>query len=151
MNRQNRSSNQRSGTILEVQIQKNICASILSKAKTYKKIQQKLGDPQKWTFLNLEIKTFKTFFLPIFFFFWGGVSSKTKIMLFGGQNKIVFNLNFKFVCLRLFFIVKISFKPIFTQKYWYLSPLEFFENENFDAPAPERGAHTSANILDLDF
>ena len=49
------------------------------------------------------------------------------------------------------FIVKISFKPIFTQKYWYLSPLEFFENENFDAPAPERGAHTSANILDLDF
>ena len=81
----------------------------------------------------------------------GGVSSKTKIMLFGGQNKIVFKLNFKFVCLRLFFIVKISFKPIFTKKYWYLSPLEFFENENFDAPALERGAHTSANILDLDF
>ena len=49
------------------------------------------------------------------------------------------------------FYCKNKLQANFHKKYWYLSPLEFFENENFDAPALERGAHTSANILDLDF
>ena len=34
----------------------------------------------------------------------------------------------------------------FHKKYYYLGPLEFFENENFDMHAPAR-----AEILELDF
>ena len=56
-----------------------------------------------------------------------------------------------FVFLRLFFIVRGSFVPIFIKKYWYLSPLEFFENENFDARAPARAARARAETSDLDF
>ena len=37
------------------------------------------------------------------------------------------------------------------QKYWYISPLEFFENENFDGRASARAARARAETLDLDF
>ena len=35
--------------------------------------------------------------------------------------------------------------PLFTKKHYYLGPLEFFENENFDA-----NAKVHAEILDLE-
>ena len=49
----------------------------------------------------------------------------------------------------MFFIVRGSFVPIFTKKYLYLSPLEFFENENFDARAPKLRIWTSKIMPDL--
>ena len=50
------------------------------------------------------------FFLVVFL-------QKPKTRFFGGKNKIVLKLKFKFVFLRLFFFVKGSFVPIFTNKY----------------------------------
>ena len=49
----------------------------------------------------------------------------------------------------MFFIVRESFVSIFTKKYWYLSPLEIFENENFDVRAPARATRTRTEILDF--
>ena len=81
-------------------------------------------------------------------FLFGCFFQKPKTRFFGGKNKIVLKLKFKFVFLRLFFFVKGSFVPIFTNKYWYLS----FENfENFDVRAPVHAARTRAEILDFDF
>ena len=79
--------------------------------------------------------------------FFGGVFFKNQKHTFlGVQNSTFKKSNFKFVFLRLFINVKGSSLPIFPKKYLYLGPLEFFENENFDAHAP---AHTE--ILELDF
>ena len=74
--------------------------------------------------------------------FWGGFLQKPKTHFFGGTFK---KSSLKFVFLRLFFNAKGSSMPIFIKKYKYLGPLEFFENENFDACA------ACAENLDLDF
>ena len=63
----------------------------------------------------------------------------------GGENKIVLKLKFKIFISAFVLYCKCSFIPIFKKKYWYLSPLECFENENFDA------SRTRTEILDLDF
>ena len=76
---------------------------------------------------------------------WSVFLKNQKRASLGVQNSSFLNSNFKFVFLRLFFDVKGSFMPIFT-KIVNLGPLEFFENVNFEARAPER-----AKILDLDF
>ena len=54
--------------------------------------------------------------------------------------------NFKFVFLRLFFYVRGSFVLTITKKYWYLSPLEFFKNENFDACSLVHRVHAHPNF-----
>ena len=41
--------------------------------------------------------------------------------------------------------------PIFTKKYFYFGPLEFVENEYFEARTTARAACGWAEILDLDF
>ena len=88
---------------------------------------------------------------PIFFFifFWFSFennrrtnvfSSKTKNTLFWGSKIVVFKTQISNFFLRLLFIVKGSFMPIFTKEYSYLGPLEFFENDNFAARALVGGA-----------
>ena len=71
---------------------------------------------------------------------------KPKSHFFGGQNKIVLKLKFQ-ICISAFVLYcKRKIHTNLHKKYWYLSPLEFFENENFDMRAPAR-----SEILDLDF
>ena len=60
-------------------------------------------------------------------------------------------MNSKFSSWRVFSKVKGSFCPIYTKKYYFLSSLEFFENENFNAHAPVRAACTRAKTPILDF
>ena len=60
-------------------------------------------------------------------------------------------MNSKFSCWRVFSKVKGSFLPFLTKKYKFLSPLEFFENENFTAHALVRAAHASTKTPVLDF
>ena len=72
--------------------------------------------------------------------FLGFFSSKTKNTLFGGSKIVVFKTQISNFFLRLLFIVKGSFMPIFTKEYSYLGPLEFFENDNFAARALVGGA-----------
>ena len=48
------------------------------------------------------------------------VLQKPKALSFGGKNKIVLNSNIKFVFVRLLFIVKGSFMPIFKKNINYL-------------------------------
>ena len=61
---------------------------------------------------------------------------------FGGENKIVLKLKFK-ICISAFVLYwKRKLYTNLKKKYWYLSPLEFFENEKFDA---------CAEIFDLEF
>ena len=82
--------------------------------------------------------------------FFGGFFFKIQKHTFSGvQNGIFYKLNFKLVFLCLFFNVKRSFMPIFTKKYYYLGPLEFVQNENFDARAPKFWIWTSKIIPDL--
>ena len=69
-----------------------------------------------------------------------------KLAFWGGKNKIVLILKFQ-IC--IFAIVLYCIRKLHTnfhKKCWYLSPLEFFENENFDAHALGR-AETSHSIL----
>ena len=69
---QNRTTNQRSGMILEVQIQffdqNNNCVFIVLKAKTGKKLRTKIGWLPKRTFLSFEIKNVKKHFSSYFSF-----------------------------------------------------------------------------------
>ena len=51
------------------------------------------------------------------------------------------------VFLRLFSNVKGSSLSIFTKKYYFLGPLEFFENENFDACAPAKYLSWTSKII----
>ena len=64
----------------------------------------------------------------------------------GVEVEWFWNSNLGFVFLRLYFVVGGGFMPIFKEKDLYLGPLEFFEDEGFDARAPAR-----AEISDLDF
>ena len=72
--------------------------------------------------------------------FLGVFSSKTKNTLFWGSKIVVLKTQISNFFLRLLFIVKGSFMPIFTKEYSYLGPLEFFENDNFAARALVGGA-----------
>ena len=71
---------------------------------------------------------------------------KPKKHFFGGKNKIVLKLNFQ-ICISAFVLYhKRKQRTNLYKQILIFSPLEFFENENFDACAP-----ALAQILDLDF
>ena len=72
---------------------------------------------------------------------------KLKMRFFGGKNKLVLKLKFQ-ICISAFVLYS---KRKFHKKILIFKPLEFFENENFDAGAWARAAHMRAEILDLDF
>ena len=75
------------------------------------------------------------FFLAVFL-------QKPKTCFFGGKHKIVLKLKFQ-ICISVFVLYcERKLHTNFHKKNWNLSPLEFFENENFDM---------RAEILDLDF
>ena len=60
-------------------------------------------------------------------------------------------MNSKFYAWRVFSKVKGSFYATFHIKILILSPLEFFENENFNARAPVRAARASIKTLVFKF
>ena len=100
--------------------QKKICASIVFKAKSKPKHKEN-------------------------FCFGGEVSLKTKNALFGRSKMVLFRGQIS----NLYFCVcscKRKLHSNFHQKYKYLGPLEFFENENFDVHAPP-----CTDNLDLNF
>ena len=79
---------------------------------------------------------------------WGVFLQIPKMCFFRGENKIVLKLKFE-ICISAFVLVKGSFIPIFIKKYWYLSPLEFFENKNFEACA--LGVHHALACRNFEF
>ena len=50
----------------------------------------------------------------------------------GPEHRERANFFRQYMYTKSFDLIKGSFMPIFTNKYKYLGPLEFFENENFD-------------------
>ena len=92
--------------------QKKICASIVFKTES------KLKHEEKFLFVS---------FLQ-----------KPKTHFFGGPKWSFLKVKFQIVLLHLLFNVKGSFMPIFTKKYNFFGPLEFFENEKFDVRARQK-------------
>ena len=82
-------------------------------------------------------------------FFVGVFLQKPKTRFFGDENKIVLKLKFKIDISAFVLYCKRKLNTYFQKKYWYLSPLEFFENENFDVRAPKLRIWTSKIMPDL--
>ena len=64
-------------------------------------------------------------------------SSKTKNALFLGSKMVLFKSQISNLYFCICFFCKRKLHANFHKKYWYLGPLEFFENENSDV----RGHH----------